>query len=336
MSIFSSIPQQLTDAVKNCKRAVVCGHLNPDGDCANSVMAMGLLLKSLGKQYILVNEGSFLRPEIEEFKKSLSEAVPQEYQNKDTLGIVVDCSTYDRLGIYANLFENVFTTVVIDHHSSGFSSDASHYIVPSSPSTTLLIYKLFKALNVELNKEISQLIFRGFATDSGFFKFLGENSAECFEIVADLVRCGVNPSIEYANISGGKPFNTVKFLAAIIERTEMYFDGRLAVSHEQLSDCGKFGDNSRASDEYYAQMFTVKGVEAIAFFKVSNKVENAIEVGMRASATSSVNVGAIAAKHGGGGHVKAAGVTIKGSYEEVKNLILKEFASVLNTQYENN
>lgn len=328
MSIFSSIPKQLTDAIKNCKRAVVCGHLNPDGDCANSVMAMGLLLKALKKEYILVNEGSFSRPEIEEFKNVLSCEIPKNYLNKDTLGIMVDCSTFDRLGMYADFFENVFTTVVIDHHSNGFSADEYHYIVSESPSTTLLVYKLYKTLNVEINRETAQLIFRGFATDSGFFKFLNEKSSECFEIIADLVNTGVNPSIEYAKISGGKSFDTVRFLSAVIDRTELFFDGRLAVSHEKLSDASKFGDNSRASDEYYAQMFTVKGIEAIAFFKVSNKVRDAIEVGMRASSTSSVNVGAIASKLGGGGHVKAAGVTIKGSYEEVKELILAEFAIV--------
>lgn len=326
MSIFSPVPEKLIQMIRGCKKAVVCGHLNPDGDCANSVMAMGLLLKNLGKDYLLVNDGGFSRPEISDFKQYLSDCIPDSFMNKDTLGIVVDCSTYDRLGSYAPLFENTFTTVVIDHHSNGFDTDDFHYIVPSSPSTTLLVYKLFKAFEIDISQTVAQLLFRGFATDSGFFKFLGENSAECFEIIAELVRSGVNPSIEYYRVTGGKPFSSVRFLSAVIERTQSFFDGRLMVTHEEPEDSSVFGDNSRASDEYYAQMLSVKGVEAVAFFKISNKVENAIEVGLRAGSNSSVNVGAIASKLGGGGHVKAAGVTIKGALKEVQKIIIAEFS----------
>ncbi len=326
MSIFSPIPDKMINVIKECKRAVVCGHLNPDGDCANSVMALGLLLKALNKEYLLVNEGNFSRPEIEGFECSLSKDIPEYYKNKDTVGIVVDCSTYDRLGNYADLFENTFTTVVIDHHSSGFNSDDTHYIVPESPSSTLLVYRFFKALSLDISTETAQFLFRGFATDSGFFKFLGKNSSECFEIIADLVRCGADPSVEYSRITGGKTFSSVKFLAAAIDRTQSLFDGRLMVTHEEKQDSTVFGDNSRASDEYYEQMFKIKDVEAVAFFKISNKVEDAIEVGLRASSFSRINVGAIASGLGGGGHIKAAGVTIKGSLEEVQNTIFAEFS----------
>ena len=42
-----------------------------------------------------------------------------------------------------------------------------------------------------------------------------------------------------------------------------------------------------------------------------------------------VDVSEIAVKYGGGGHAKAAGVTMKGTEEEIRDLILADIASVL-------
>lgn len=325
--VFYPIPEQLITTILQSTRFVVCGHMRPDGDCAYSVMAMGNLLKQLNKEYILVNEGNFLKAEISDFEKKLQKDIPQSWLNKETVGIIVDCSTKDRLGCYAESFER-FTTLILDHHSSGFTKNQTNYIVPESPSTTLIVYKLFKALNLEITLDTAQMLFRGFVTDSGFFKFLGANSQESFEIVADLVRIGVNPAEEYAYISGNKPLNGVKFLSQLIQRTETYFNGKLVISHEEPSDLQEFGEQSLTADSYYAQMLAVKDVEAVALLKISNKIDNAVEVGLRASHNSKIDAGEIATLHGGGGHMKAAGVTIQDTYIKVKETIIKDFEKI--------
>lgn len=321
MTAFPSVPESLINAIKNCKRAVVCGHQNPDGDCANSVMALGLLLKSLNKPYILVNEGNFNRPEIQEFGKIVSEDVPKSWLNNETLGIIADCSVLDRIGKFQDIYQ-YFDILVVDHHSSGTEFGHYRYIVPESISTTLLVYQLYKACNIELTEESARMIFRGFATDSGFFKFLKADCSPTFEIIADLVKHNVAPDEEFYAVNGNKQFESVKFLSELIKRTESFFDGRLMISHEKLEDSNTFGDNARASDDLYAQLLAVKGVEAVLFFKKSKKVEHAIEVGFRASYFSKIDVGAIASSFGGGGHAKASGCTIKGSYAKVKEQVI--------------
>ncbi len=327
MKSFLLPPQSVLNSIKTCKRAVVCGHEAPDGDCANSVMAMGLLLKALGKEVYLVNDGPFFRPEIEFIKEKLTENLPEEILNKDTLGVVVDCSTFDRLGTKWEYFKN-FTITVVDHHSSGVEFGDFRYIVPKSISTTLLIYQLYKALDVPLTQEVAQYIFRGFATDSGYFKFLHEDSGETLRIVADLADHGVVPNDEYHYISGGKSLSQVKFLGELINRVESFYDGKVLISHEEKEDFETYGDNARASDDLYASLTLVKGVQAVFFFKISKRKENSIEVGIRSNHSCSFNAGSFAALFGGGGHAKAAGLTLEGSFLEVKETILsrvKEF-----------
>ncbi len=320
---FPPVPDEILRLIKDRKRAVVCAHLNPDGDAAYSVMAAGLLLKELGKEYLLVNDGAFSRPEIRGFQDVLSPDVPEDWLSKDTLGIILDCGSPDRTGSKGELF-NSFTCIVIDHHSSSCKFSDYSYIVPESPSATLLVYCLFKALNVPLSKEAAQLIFRGFITDSGFFRFLGTGTEEVFNVIADLVRCGVNPSEEYARLNSGRNFLSVSFLGTLIKRTEIFYNGALLISHEEPSDISVYGEEGRSSDGLYRELLSVENAQVVVFFKISNKVQDAIEVGLRASYNSNVDVGAFAAKYGGGGHKKASGFTMKASYEEVRDLVISE------------
>jgi len=40
--------QEIAGVLRKCKRAVVCGHMMPDGDSIGSVLAMRLLLAEVG------------------------------------------------------------------------------------------------------------------------------------------------------------------------------------------------------------------------------------------------------------------------------------------------
>lgn len=327
MKSFPLPPENVISSLKNCKRAVVCGHGAPDGDCVNSVAAMGLLLKSLGKEVYLVNDGPFFRPEVEFIQEMLTDSLPKDILNKDTLGVVVDCSTSSRLGSKWDYFKH-FTITVVDHHSSGMEFGENRYIVPESISTTLLVYQLYKALDVPLTEQAARYIFRGFATDSGYFKFLHKESGITLRIVADLVDHGVVPNDEYHYISGGKPLSLVRFLGELINRVESFYDGKVLISHEEETDFEKYGDNARASDDLYGSLTLVKGAQVVFFFKISKMRPGAIEVGIRSNHSCSFDAGKFASLFGGGGHAKAAGLTLDGTYEEVKSIILskvKEF-----------
>lgn len=322
MTGFPQVPENVVKAILECKRAVVCGHLNPDGDCSNSVLAMGRLLSFLGKEHILVNEGIFSRPELEEFSTHLEDEIPSSWLSRETLGIVVDCSTPDRLGHYSEPY-SMMDVLVIDHHSSGEMFGNYRYVFPDSPSTTLLVYNVYKACGIEPDETACRFLYRGFATDSGFYKFLHANCGPVFDIVGDLVDHNVSPNEEFNSLTGNRDYDSVRFLSRLIDRNTSHFGGRVMTSFEAPSDVEEFSDNARPSDDYYAQMLSVRGVEVVVFFKQSRKEEGSIVLGLRASHFSGFDVGAFASSFGGGGHVKAAGATVKGSLEEVTKLVLE-------------
>jgi len=320
MGMFPRVSEELIDYIKTCKKAIICGHLSPDGDCANSIMAMGELLRILGKEYLLVNDGPYMDSNIGRLTNLISENVDPSWLDDNTLGIIVDCSTPDRLGRWQDLFSNL-KTIVIDHHASGQAFGLARYIVPKSPSTTLLVYQVFKQMNVPLNQEIATLLFRGFITDSGFFRFLTSESSDVFSIVGELVSYGVSPNNEYSIMTGGQPLNTLLFLGKLLDRTETYFDSKLILTHEEDTDYSQFGC-ATPSNEFYQHALTVKDSSVVVTLKKSKKQENSIEVGFRSQHNSPVDVGKVALGFGGGGHAHAAGATIKGNLQDVKKAVI--------------
>lgn len=327
MFTYPDVPESVISALKNCEQAVVIGHLAPDGDCIHSELAMAWLLEHLGKEVFVANAGPFDRPEITYWNSFFKDTIPQSILDQKPLIVVTDCSSQDRIGeSLAKQIEGQ-DILVVDHHSSGTSFGTIHYIVPESYSTTLVIQHIYHTMGIGITEQVAQHLFFGFATDTGFFRFIGPNRGETLRMAGELVDAGVSPNDVYDEMTGGKSFDSVKYLARLIDRTEALFDGKIMVSHETEEDIKEFNPADRPSDALYSALLSVKGVQAVLFFKIPS--EGKVEIGFRGSHNSSVDVGSIAADLGGGGHKKAAGATVSGTYETIKRQLIAAISKQL-------
>ncbi len=327
MFTYPAVPKAVLSALKHCKQAVIIGHVAPDGDCIHSELAMAWLLEQLGKQVFVANAGPFDRPEITYWESFFKGTIPQAILDEKPLVVITDCSSRDRIGeTLAKQIEGL-EILVIDHHSAGVPFGTHHYIIPQSYSTTLVIQHLYHTLGIEITEQVAQHLFFGFATDTGFFRFIGPNRGETLRMAAELVDAGVSPNDVYDEMTGGKNFDSLKYLARLIDRTEILFDGKIMVSRETEEDLKEFNPADRPSDALYASLLSVKGVQAVLFFKIP--AEGKVEIGFRGSHDSQVDVGSIAAALGGGGHKKAAGATVTGTYETVKRQVIEAITKQL-------
>ena len=305
---------------------LIAGHKEPDGDCVSSCIAAAAIVSHFGKPYQMLSAGPFKRPEIKKYAPRFSSSVDfmtQAERNKTGL-LILDCSELVRLGDIDGDLKG-FDTFIVDHHKTADASWAEFIIDPSAPAACLLVQQLFERLIGRADKETAKQLFFGLSTDTGHFRYLAENSAETFRSAARLVEDGANPRKIYDETTGGKPFSTRKLLAIMLSRTERYYNNKLCVTYETMEDTKKFGAEGRDSDALYTLLLAVEGVEAVLF--VRQETENSCTAGFRSRDT--VDVSAIAAKFGGGGHKNAAGLSIEGKIDTVIPQILKEFAKVL-------
>ena len=327
---------ELLDFIKKGKKFLIAGHKEPDGDCVGSQIVLASVLRKMGKEVILCSAGPFKHTEVKPYERLFVPA-PEEKDREGAWAILIDCSGLDRTGSLEPFLEGL-PLAVIDHHKAGkyspveqrlpaeFPPDRLVYADAHSPSATLLIYEIVKALGEPLSREEAELLFLGLGTDTGFFRYVGKDGAEAFEAAAGLVRSGADPRAAYSAINGGKSLDSRRLLGSILTRAEALFGGKLIYSYEEYEDILRFGPESRDSDALYQLLQSIAGVEAIVVIR--QETPERCTIGFRSR--DCVDVGAIAAAFGGGGHKNAAGLSISGSISELKPKILKAFEAVFN------
>ena len=307
---------------------IVAGHKEPDGDCVGSQLALRSALLRLGKKAVVCSAGPFKRSELRDYADQFT-ATPDVPDNGSCKVIIVDCSGTERTGDIQDFLKK-FPCAIIDHHAATNHSPSnpaeSVYIDSNSPSCTLLIFRLIKALGLELTEEEATFLFFGLCTDTGFFRFLTENDYNVFEAAAELVRRGANPKKINKLIHGGKNLGSRIMTGRILSRIESYFDGKLLISYETLEDFKTFGLEGRDSEILNQSMLSTEGVEATVIIR-QECVDNCT-VSFRSA--DKINVAEVASNFGGGGHKNASGLTMKGDIPYVKQKILEAFKNIFN------
>jgi bifunctional oligoribonuclease and PAP phosphatase NrnA len=304
-------------------RFIVVGHKEPDGDCVASEIAVGELLSALGKTAALYSAGPFDRPEIVSYAGRFSSSIAHE-KSDDTAVIIVDCSTPDRTGALSAALEG-YPTLVIDHHSAGETFGEARYVNSSAPSTTMLVFQLFEDMGLTPSTETAKLLLFGLCTDTGFFRHLGQNGVETFAAVSRLTRLGTSTSEVYMMVYGMRELASRKLLAEMISRVESRWGDRLLLTWQTIADRERLGVTQRGEDDLYRLLQTIKGNVVVALIKEERP--GTFSVGLRSNTT--VDVGAVAASFGGGGHKQASGFDIAGTLDSVRQALVDTFTPIL-------
>jgi phosphoesterase RecJ-like protein len=309
--------------IERYDRFFVVGHKEPDGDCISSQIALSRLIESMGKKCYLCSAGPFTRTEIARFEPMFQDSIPPELKGPRSAVIIVDCSSAQRVGKLEECLGGL-AIAFIDHHSAADHEGEAAYVDASAPSVTFMVEALYRSFDVPLDKECAELLFFGLCTDTGFFRHLPEGRPEVYECAARLSAAGASAKRAYAAMYGGKSLESRKLMGMILSRAEPFYGGALIVSHETLEDARAFGLESRDSDMLYQLLQAVKGCEAMVLIRQES--EENCTVGFRSR--DAIDVGAIAAEFGGGGHRNAAGLSIAGTIPAVKARIVERFKAL--------
>jgi phosphoesterase RecJ-like protein len=273
---------------------------------------------------VLLSAGPFDRPEIEDFAGRFADSVEGIDLGPGAAAAIVDCSTPDRTGSLGQQLAHL-PCLVIDHHSAGEEFGDVRCLDAAAPSTTTLVFALFESLGVPVDRDTSRLLLFGLCTDTGFFRHVGADGARTFRAVARLVEHGTSTAEVFMMVYGRRTLAGRKLLARTLERTESLADDALLVSWQTLADRAAVGAAHRGEDDLYRLLQTVKGTRVVAFLKEEQPGQ--WSVGLRSD--PGIDVGAVAAGFGGGGHRQAAGFDIPGTLENVRAAVIAALLPLL-------
>lgn len=306
---------------------IISGHKEPDGDCIASCLGIASILEKLGKPYQLLSAGPFKRNEIKKYENLFSNEMQfLDAEERSSTGLIItDCSEVARLGDIDGDFKNLDIFVIDHHKTSGLSENAQGFIDSESPACAYLVQIFYEKIIGSIPVDIAKILFFGSCTDSGFFRFLDQNSSDFFEAASRLVKYGVNPREIYNDINNGKPYSTRKLLGVLLNKAEQYLGGKLIITFETMEDTKKYGAEGRDSDALYQLLLSAKNVEAVVFIR--QDTPTTCTGGFRS--LDKVDVSIVASKFGGGGHKNASGMSTEGRIDTLIPAIVKEFARII-------
>lgn len=327
MELRNSMKIVLNDILKGKSRIALGGHVRPDGDCVGSCMGLYLYLKD---EYPQISTDVYLEevPEAYRMIKGTDE-VKSQIADGDIydLFICLDCGDAQRLGFSGPLFENAKETVCIDHHISNEAFADHNYIVPDASSTSELVYTLLD--DEKISRAAAEALYMGIAHDTGVFQY-SCTSPETMETAANLMRKGINGSEIIDKTYYEKTYIQNQILGRALLESMLIMDKKCIVSVIRQKSMEFFQAEPSDLEGIVSQLRQTKGVEVAIFLHEISPQK--FKVSLRSK--GKVDVSEIAKYYGGGGHVRAAGVTMEGSSHDVINNITARIAIQLNHEEE--
>ena len=321
---------RFVEIVGRHRRFMLTTHVRPDGDALGCEAAMAEALQSLGKDVLVCNAFSippdlrFLDPK-KQFKKLGVDISIEQLADREVL-VILDTSAWAQLGSMADVIRSTKAMkVVIDHHVSQDNLGAEGFKDVEAEATGRLVIEAMDALKAPLTAEVARAAFVAMATDTGWFRF-ASTTAETFTLIARLTKAGANPDDLYKRLYENDSLARLRLIGRTLSRAEAELGGRLIHTHITNEDFSATGALPSDSEDVINLTLAVGGTEVAAIFVEQPK--GGFKVSLRSRCQ--IDCAALAEKFGGGGHVKAAGLSIDGPLESAQTRILDAVRAAMN------
>ncbi len=283
----------------------IYSHISPDGDTTGSAYALCRALQKTGRKARIVCAEQFSK----KFSYMYNGIEKQEF-TPETF-VAVDVADKKLLGHYEK--DACKIQLAIDHHLSHIEFAEKILIDSGAAACSEVVFRLISALGVEMDEKIAACIYTGIATDTGCFCY-PNTTAQSHLITAQLMKYAFNIEEINYTLFDLKSRARIKVEQKVLSEIEFFCDGKCAMAvltKEMLASVDIEETNGLSS--------IAKQIEGVEVGVTIKEKEGAWKISMRSARTADVEK--ICKEFGGGGHLKAAGCTIKGNIEDVKKMI---------------
>ena len=303
----------ILDVIRQGEKFLVCSHSRPDGDAVGSMLATGMLLEQMGKRVDLVTADripSIYRglPQADSIRTMLRVHGPYDAV------ILLECDGLERTRLRGL---EPFVHINIDHHATGRQFAHLNWIDRHAASVGEMVYRLVKAAGGDVTADMASCLYTTILTDTGGFCY-GATRASTFALAEQLTAAGAEPVRIAQEIYFSTATSKLLLLGAALSNLKR--EGKLAwlwVTHQDMVRTCAAEEDCEGIVNY---AICISGVEAAVFLR--ELPEGRIRLSLRSKGR--VNVSAMAARLGGGGHENAAGVTLDGPISHALDAILAE------------
>lgn len=336
MSDFLEIPlAEAAHRLLESERVLIFVHQNPDGDCVGSGFALAEMLRNMGKSAYVVCA--------DEIPKRLRFLMRGQDDCRYTEGMedgcdllcAVDTASVSQLGALGALAPKI--TLSLDHHESNaaFSDNCTCPDAAACGELLFDLYGIFQDMgHLQHLADVCRLLYAAIVSDTGSFKF-ANTTRDTLLKAADLV-----DAIRKAE-DGGDDLPMINHrLFENRTMTELYAQ-RAGIDALRFAHSGEVGVVVFTAEMLRENGITLEDIgnivslpRAVEGVKIAVSVKQSLEdptvwrVSSRASVD--VDVAAVCAAFGGGGHRRAAGCTVSAPDADTAfSIVAEAFCAVL-------
>lgn len=302
------------------RKVALAVHEKPDLDALGAAAGMLDLFAQLGVDAALwVSQGELL-PLADELLPP--ERVRRGAPPADAALYALDSGNPERLALpgWGDVAVN------IDHHHDNPGYGELAYVRGDASSTSELVCDVARALGLGFSRQTAAALYAGISFDTGHFHH-DSTSPSTFRTAAWLVELGAEVTALYALLYERRSEAALRLWARGVSAAHAVAGGKALLAALTLADYEATGAGPEETEGIVDSLRGVDGVEVAALVK-----EQPDGARTRASLRSeTVDVSAIAALRGGGGHKLAAGFSSDDGPEEVIAWLSSELEKLFST-----
>ncbi len=303
---------------------LVTGHSRPDGDAVGSMLAVAGILDQLGIACDLV----------------LADPVPQVYATLPAVdririasvidperyagAIVLECDGLARTGLSGLETLPLFN---LDHHITGAAFGSLNWIDWTACAVAVLVFKLAQVMQVQVTPAMATCLYTAVFTDTGAFTYPG-TALSSFSLASELISLGADADAVAHDVLYSVSAAHIRLLGIALSR--MHIRETIAwtyITQEDLTSVDATDEDSEGTVTY---LISIAGIQAAVFLRELPQepdAEQRFRVSLRSKST--LDVSAIAATCGGGGHRNAAGCILTGNLHNNLTMLLHKVEAEL-------
>jgi phosphoesterase RecJ-like protein len=316
--------KQLVDRINSAKSILLTTHKQCDGDGLGAMLGLYHSLKKRDKKVKVISVDeipsrySFLEPE-----RFISIYEGNEDKQIEEMDLCLIFDTNDRRlvePLYSVLEEKIKHILFIDHHpvlAQGPIPTAGSFIDTRAASTGEIAYYIIKEMGIRLDEQIARAFYTSIAFDTQLFRYV-RNSSSSHLIAADLLEHLKNSETIHRNLFATHTIEKVQFLSKVLGEIEYFGEGQIAVLKLHAKDLLDHNLDMDDSRDVIDMIMNVNTLESAALFREDAK--NEYKVSLRSK--GKIEVLSIAEAFDGGGHLYAAGASVKGQFADLKQKLV--------------
>jgi phosphoesterase RecJ-like protein len=282
--------------------ALAC-HVNPDGDALGSMLGLLHVLRAADRDVVASFPPPFtVAPHYRDLPGLDLLTKPADFPAEPDVMVTFDCGSLGRLGDLEPSAKAARELVVLDHHVSNTRYGTINVIDPGAAASGVLVRRLVQVLGLPLTTDAAVALYAALVCDTGRFQY-DTTTPSVFELACELVTFDVPVSRLSRQLFEEHRFAYLKLLGEALNDAQLDVDRRLVwtvVTQDMLTR------HDVTLEEVEGLIDIVRRTsEAEVTCVLKEEADGSVRVSLRS--LGDVDVRAIAADNGGGGHRYAAG-----------------------------